>query len=120
MLPIYFLMSSAPPGHRWLRWLSMPMRDNEWFWGGVAACGIVMFFSRWVVQWIYSEKLKESKVPALFWWQSLLGALLMLLYAMRQRDLWITLSYLFTFIPYSRNLVLMYRKRRTEGAVVPA
>ena len=116
MLHNPFSLAVASTGHPALQWLSMPMRDNEWLWNVIAAIGMFMFFTRFLVQWVYSEKLKESKVPAIFWWQSLLGALLMLLYALRQRDLWFTLGYLFTFIPYSRNLVLMYRRRRTAEA----
>ena len=116
MLHNPFSLAVASTGHPALQWLSMPMRDNEWLWNAIAAVGMFMFFTRFLVQWVYSEKLKESKVPAIFWWQSLLGALLMLLYALRQRDLWFTLGYLFTFIPYSRNLVLMYRRRRTAEA----
>ena len=113
-----FLLAAASTGHPALQWLSMPLRDNEWVWNVIAAVGMFMFFTRFLVQWIYSEKLKESKVPTIFWWQSLLGALLMLLYALRQRDLWFTFGYLFTFIPYSRNLILMYRRRhRGEAAV---
>ena len=114
-----FLLATASTGHWTLQWLTMPWRENEWVWNAVAAVGMFMFFTRFLVQWLYSEHKKESKVPTIFWWQSLLGALLMLLYALRQRDLWFTLGYVFTFIPYSRNLVLMYRKRRAERLAAP-
>ena len=94
----------------------MPFQDNYWLWKGVGYLGMALFFSRFFVQWLYSEKHKESKVPVIFWWQSLAGAFLMLMYSLRQQDSVYILGYLFTVIPYSRNLVLVYRKRREEAA----
>jgi lipid-A-disaccharide synthase-like uncharacterized protein len=94
----------------------MPFQDNYWLWKGVGYLGMALFFSRFFVQWLYSEKHKESKVPVIFWWQSLAGAFLMLMYSLRQQDSVYILGYLFTVIPYTRNLVLVYRKRREEAA----
>jgi lipid-A-disaccharide synthase-like uncharacterized protein len=118
MLSIFIIVGSAPAGHRLLQWLNMPLRENEWTWNIIAAAGTILFGLRWFVQWVYAERIKESKVPAIFWWQSLMGALLLLMYALRQRDLWFALMYVFTFIPYSRNLVLMYRQRNLAQAMV--
>ena len=92
---------------------AMPFQSNYWLWKTIGFLGMAAFFTRFLVQWLYSEKHKESKVPEIFWWQSLLGAFLMLLYSLRQQDSVYILGYLFTVIPYSRNLVLMYRKKRT-------
>jgi len=118
MVFILILASSAPAGHRLLQWLNMPFRENEWIWNIIACAGMTLFGLRWFTQWIYAERIKESKVPAIFWWQSLIGALLLLLYALRERNLWFTLMYIFTFIPYWRNLVLMYRQRSIAQAMV--
>ena len=92
----------------------MPFQDNYWLWKAIGFGGTATFFTRFVVQWLYSEKHRESKVPEIFWWQSLLGAVLMLLYSLRQQDSVYIVGYLFTVIPYSRNLVLMYRKKRRD------
>ena len=94
---------------------SMPFQDNYWLWKSIGFLGTATFFTRFVIQWLYSEKLKESKVPEIFWWQSLVGAVLMLLYSLRQKDSVYIVGYMFTVIPYSRNLVLMYRKKRIVG-----
>ena len=118
MLHDCFLLAAAPTGHPLLQWLNMPLRENEWVWNLIAGAGTLFFGLRWFTQWIYAERIKESKVPALFWWQSLLGALLLLMYALRERNLWFALMYVFTFIPYSRNLVLMYRQRHLARATV--
>jgi lipid-A-disaccharide synthase-like uncharacterized protein len=94
----------------------MPFQNNYWLWKGIGYLGMALFFSRFFVQWLYSEKHKESKVPVIFWWQSLAGAFLMLMYSLRQQDSVYILGYLFTVIPYSRNLMLVYRKRREQAA----
>jgi lipid-A-disaccharide synthase-like uncharacterized protein len=93
----------------------MPLQDNYYFWKTIGYGGTFVFFSRFVVQWLHSEKHGESKVTPLFWWQSLFGAALMLAYSLRQQDPPYILGYLFTVVPYSRNLVLIYRKRRREA-----
>jgi lipid-A-disaccharide synthase-like uncharacterized protein len=106
--------------HNALAHFRMPFQDNYFLWKTVGMAGTLTFFTRFVVQWLYSEKHKESKVPTIFWWQSLLGAVLMLLYSLRQQDSVYILGYVFTVIPYSRNLILVYRKRRQQTqSVVP-
>lgn len=97
----------------------MPFQENYWLWKGIGFLGMTAFFTRFLVQWLYSEKHKESKIPEIFWWQSLFGAALMLLYSLRQQDSVYIIGYLFTVIPYSRNLVLMYRKKRLAAPIRP-
>ena len=97
----------------------MPFQENEILWKIIGYTGIAVFFTRFLFQWLYSEKHKESKIPPLFWWQSLVGTILCLAYFTRQRE-WVGVSgYIFNVIPYTRNLVLVYRKKReTEMAAV--
>jgi lipid-A-disaccharide synthase-like uncharacterized protein len=91
----------------------MPFQDNYLLWKIIGFLGMTLFFSRFFVQWLYSEKHKESKIPTIFWWQSLLGSVFMLAYSLRQQDSVYILGYLFTVIPYTRNLILIYRKPRS-------
>ena len=72
-----------------------------------------VFFSRFFVQWYVTERRKQVVVPAAFWWLSLTGSLLLLVYSLHQRDSVFIFAYLFTWIPYIRNLVI---HRRHEGA----
>ena len=52
-------------------------------WTAVGFAGQALFFSRFAVQWIASERRKQSHVPVAFWWLSLLGSLIThLLYRM--------------------------------------
>lgn len=97
----------------------MPFADNYWLWKTIGFAGMAAFFTRFIVQWLYSEKKGESKVPTIFWWQSLIGAVLMLAYSLRQQDSVYILGYILTVIPYSRNLMLVYRKKRRDRELIP-
>jgi lipid-A-disaccharide synthase-like uncharacterized protein len=78
-------------------------------WKVIGWTGNLIFFSRFFVQWYATEKLKRVVVPPAFWWLSLVGSLLLLIYAIRQRDSVFIFAYLFTWIPYIRNLVIHHR-----------
>ena len=74
-----------------------------------------MFFSRFLVQWYATEKRKQVVVPALFWWLSLAGALLLFAYALfYKHDLVFIFSYAFTWIPYIRNLIIHHRHEKAQ------
>lgn len=92
----------------------MPLQDHYWFWKAIGFAGIGTFGTRFLVQWVYSEKHKESKVPPIFWWQSLIGTMLCLAYFLRQQDSVGIAGYVLNVVPYSRNLMLVYRKRRKD------
>ena len=92
----------------------MPFQDNYLLWKVIGFAGIGTFGTRFLVQWLYSEKHKESKVPPIFWWQSLVGTFLCLAYFLRQQDSVGVAGYVLNVIPYTRNLMLVYRKRRLE------
>ena len=69
----------------------MPFQENYWFWKVIGFAGLGVFQARWVVQWIYSEKHRESKVPPVFWWLSMAGALLETCYFLRHKD-WVGIA----------------------------
>lgn len=95
-------------------------RINEFFtqgfglWEIIGFLGLVVFSSRFVVQWIESERRRESVIPVSFWYLSIVGSLLLLAYAMVKRDPVFILSYLFNGFIYGRNLYLIRSKRRAE------
>jgi lipid-A-disaccharide synthase-like uncharacterized protein len=82
-------------------------------WKVVGWLGNLVFFSRFFVQWYATEKLKRVVVPTAFWWLSLTGSLLLLVYSLRQRDSVFIFAYAFTWIPYIRNL--MIHRRHAEA-----
>lgn len=101
-----------------MEWLSDLIWHNgkflgiEWsVWKAVGWTGNAVFFSRFFVQWYATEKRKQVVVPTAFWWLSLTGSLLLLVYSLRQRDSVFIFAYLFTWIPYIRNLMIHRRHR---------
>jgi len=71
---------------------------------GVA--GQLVFSARFLVQWIQSERAGRSIVPEAFWYLSILGSMILLVYALWRRDVVFTLGQSAGFVVYARNLVL--------------
>lgn len=81
-------------------------------WLTVGGAGQAVFFSRFLVQWYATEKRKQVTVPALFWWLSLAGTLLLLIYSIFYVKNWIIIvGYAVSWIPYIRNLVIHQRHK---------
>lgn len=68
--------------------------------------GQVIFTSRFVVQWLYSEQRQESTFPVSFWYISLLGAVTIAIYAVFRKDAVLFIGQAFGLFVYSRNLML--------------
>ncbi len=85
------------------------MSTTEIIWLGIGFMGQGIFFMRWVVQWIASEKHAESRVPVAFWYMSLLGGLITLAYAIYRKDPVFIAGQSIGAIVYLRNLMLIYR-----------
>ena len=73
-----------------------------------------LFASRFVFQWIYSEKKGESTIPIIFWYLSIFGGLGLLIYAIFRKDPVIILGQLFGLFIYLRNLILIYKKEHNK------
>jgi len=76
--------------------------------------GQLLFSLRFLVQWIASEIKKQSVIPVSFWIFSLLGASVLLAYAIHKQDPVFILGQSAGFFIYTRNLVLIRRKRPEE------
>ena len=74
-----------------------------------------LFASRFIVQWIYSEKNKESTIPVVFWYLSIFGGIGLLTYAIFRKDPVIILGQSFGIFIYLRNLILIYRKNNDKS-----
>ena len=81
---------------------------------GLLAQGI--FFSRFLVQWIVSEKRGESTVPIAFWYLSIAGSVLMLTYALWRGEPVFAIGQSVGLVVYVRNLMLIAQRRRTSPA----
>ena len=75
------------------------------------------FTARFLVQWVASERKRDSVVPVAFWWLSLLGGTALLLYAIFRRDPVIIIGQGMGLFVYVRNLMLVDKARRRLRAV---
>ncbi|WP_457610302.1 lipid-A-disaccharide synthase N-terminal domain-containing protein [Lutibacter sp.] len=73
-------------------------------WGSIAQ---VIFTLRFVYQWLYSEKNKESSLPFGFWLLSLIGSIMILIYAIFREDPVLLVGHLMGSIIYIRNIFIL-------------
>ena len=73
--------------------------------------GQLIFTSRFVVQWLYSEKKQESAFPVSFWYISLVGASIIAVYAIFRKDAVLFIGQAFGLFVYGRNLMLHHAAR---------
>jgi len=82
---------------------------TEHVWLGVGFLGQVFFSARFLVQWIASERRKQSVVPVHFWYFSVGGGLILLAYAIYRQDLVFIAGQGAGLFVYARNLYLIRR-----------
>ena len=88
---------------------------NGWVLFGIL--GQILFGSRFIVQWLASERRKESTIPVSFWYLSLLGGMILFAYAFWYRqDIVFTIGQSAGVFIYVRNLVLIRRLSRQRSA----
>lgn len=78
--------------------------------------GQVVFGSRFFVQWFVSERQGRSVIPVAFWYISVVGSLLTLVYAFYIQEPVFILSQLGGLVIYSRNLYFVRRERSGRQA----
>ena len=84
--------------------------DRIWLIVGLA--GQAIFGGRFIVQWIASERRRESHIPIVFWYLSLLGGAVTLAYAIHKKDAVFIIGQGSGVVVYIRNLMLIYRAQR--------
>ncbi len=88
------------------------MHPSAWdIWVAIGFLGQFLFAARFIVQWIASERKKESHVPIQFWYFSLIGGAITTAYAIHRRDPVFIVGQASGLIVYVRNLMLIYRNR---------
>jgi len=78
----------------------------------VGLSGQVLFTGRMLVQWVVSERSKRSVVPTAFWWMSLCGASMLVIYFIWRKDIVGVLGQCTGWTIYVRNLWLIYAGQR--------
>ena len=87
------------------------LSNTEIFFLIIGFTGQGLFASRFIVQWIHSERKGESHIPIIFWYLSIFGGLGLLIYAIFRKDPVIIVGQLFGIFIYLRNLILIYNKK---------
>jgi lipid-A-disaccharide synthase-like uncharacterized protein len=85
--------------------------DNP-YWLVFGLLGTATFGSRFLVQWVASERAGQSVVPPAFWYLSIAGSVILLAYAIHLRNPVFTLAYLPNALIYLRNLFLIRKQER--------
>lgn len=78
--------------------------------------GQIIFFMRFLVQWVVSEKQGRSVIPIAFWYLSIGGSFLLLLYGVLDRDPVIIVGQSIGSVVYLRNLALIRRAQQVSPA----
>lgn len=80
-------------------------------WVSLGLLGQVLFTGRMILQWLVSEKKKQSVVPPAFWWMSLIGASMLITYFIWRKDIVGFLGQGTGWLIYTRNLWLIYKSK---------
>lgn len=95
--------------------MNPPMGTGEWLWVAVGLAGQGLFFLRFLVQWLQSERQGRSVIPVAFWYFSIAGGVVLLAYAVHRRDPVFILGQSMGVLVYARNLYLVRRERSRAG-----
>ncbi|UAB81263.1 lipid-A-disaccharide synthase N-terminal domain-containing protein [Marixanthomonas sp. SCSIO 43207] len=75
----------------------------------------LLFTLRFIYQWLYSEKTKTSQLPVGFWRMSVLGASLIVTYAIFRKDPVLFVGHIAGLIIYVRNIFIWKKEQRIES-----
>jgi len=90
----------------------------EPMWTTVGLVGQFTFGGRFVLQWLVSEFKKQSHIPVAFWYLSLVGSLILLVYSFHRSEPIFILGFSLNALIYVRNLHLIYIHKKT-GEITP-
>ncbi|MEQ9455674.1 MAG: lipid-A-disaccharide synthase N-terminal domain-containing protein [Phycisphaeraceae bacterium] len=85
-------------------------------WVGFGFLAQAVFMGRMLIQWILSERAGRSVVPEAFWWLSLIGSSMLLIYFTWRIEPVGFVGQLFGWVVYVRNLWMIRKEDRVAGA----
>lgn len=88
------------------------MKAFDGYWLALGLAGQIVFTGRFLLQWLYSEKRGESLIPMTFWYASIIGGAVLLVYAIHLRDPVFITGQVFGVVIYLRNVQLRLREAR--------
>ena len=84
------------------------------FWELTALVGEIIFGGRFLLQWIISEYRKKSHVPIGFWYMSIVGTLILMVYFTHKKAPVMLAAFSAQLLIYFRNLQLIYKERKLQ------
>lgn len=87
----------------------------ELFWVLFGLAGQIMFTMRFVTQWVASEKAKKSVIPLSFWVYSILGSVVLTIYAIYRKDPVFILGQAPSVFIYVRNIMLLKKSKLSQS-----
>ncbi|MBA3722082.1 MAG: lipid-A-disaccharide synthase N-terminal domain-containing protein [Parachlamydiaceae bacterium] len=102
----WFRVPTAP-------WQNEKIAPINFIWHLIGSIGYILFSSRFWIQWLLTEKFQKSYLPPSFWWLSLIGSILSCAYFIRIQDTVNLIGPVIGFIPYLRNLMLIYKTEQS-------
>jgi lipid-A-disaccharide synthase-like uncharacterized protein len=94
-------------------WSSVSVTELIWVTIGFVAQ--LMFSMRFLIQWIASERAKQSIVPETFWYFSVLGGALLFAYATYRLDPVFMLGQGMGLFIYLRNIQLIWKQKASAA-----
>ena len=88
------------------RYVTGPISKDP-YWEATAFVGEAIFGGRFILQWIVSEFKKKSHIPTAFWYMSVIGSLILLVYSVHIEKPVLILAFTLQIGIYVRNLVLI-------------
>ena len=85
---------------------------TEIIWLGIGFSAQLMFSMRFIVQWIASERARQSIVPEIFWYFSFAGGAMLFAYALYRVDPVFILGQGMGLLIYARNIHFIWRQKR--------
>lgn len=107
------VVSEALDGQRY--WLFRVLNITSWtnlVWVGIGLLGQAAFSGRMILQWIVSEKRRESVITESFWWFSLFGGLTLFSYFVFRQDPVGILGQASGIVIYARNIRLIHKRKK--------
>ncbi len=99
---------------QFINWLHVVFVEQFSGWIVLGFVAQFMFMMRFVVQWLASERVGKSIVPVAFWFFSIGGGMLLLIYSIKQQDPVFIAGQALGLVIYFRNLWLIFKEKRRD------
>lgn len=99
-------------------WLFRVLDITSWqsmAWVTIGLVGQAVFAGRMFLQWLAAEKAKAAVVPPIFWWMSLIGSSMLIIYFIWRKEPVGFLGQISPWFIYIRNLWFIYGRPLTQA-----